>query len=425
MKKSLKLFTLVFALMFAVVVKVNASDLSSKLTVDDGLGGLSTYETYYNAEEDITEVNVRLTLNDTVIDTVLDQHPGHAGEGSNAKLGWFYITLDPGLAAPLYKQNQSFESFDDSTIEEIKDTLRGKITEKDKSIWDEVWPIGLIIRYKDADGKWVISNTPGDGVTTIRQDLANKLGVYSSELKYGENYRFEMYENQTFYYIWSDVNPNSASNTIAKEEFIAMDFEIAFPIQTTNEEESVYHLTLEDAVKNGYDYIAINEDITVDKDVIIPKDKIVVIAEGATVTLKDAEITTKGGYIINQGTVVSGETKYYNVLVSLKDGDDYISDAYLVAEGEKVSIPTKEGYKLIDVKVYTADDEEITVTDGSFVMPAEAVAIEGTLEKITEKTPIKEEKNPDTGDNVMLFIILGIFGLVGTAIATNKLRKNA
>ena len=33
-------------------------------------------------------------------------------------------------------------------------------------------------------------------------------------------------------------------------------------------------------------------------------------------------------------------------------------------------------------------------------------------------------KNPETGDNAMIFMVLGLIGLVGAAVTTNKLRHN-
>lgn len=101
---------------------------------------------------------------------------------------------------------------------------------------------------------------------------------------------------------------------------------------------------------------------------------------------------------IKNGTVTAVETAYEGDLV-------------------KLDIKPDKGYKVSSIKVLDHLDREVKVTDNSFTMPDSPVFVEVTF--------VKDEVVPNTGDNVMLFVVIGLIGLIGTVIATIKLRKNA
>lgn len=87
-------------------------------------------------------------------------------------------------------------------------------------------------------------------------------------------------------------------------------------------------------------------------------------------------------------------------------------------ETVKLDIEAKEGYKVASIKV--VDDllgDEIEVKDNSFTMPNMSVIVEVTF--------AKEEVVPNTGDNVITFIVIGLISLIAAGYAANKLRKNA
>lgn len=72
---------------------------------------------------------------------------------------------------------------------------------------------------------------------------------------------------------------------------------------------------------------------------------------------------------------------------------------------------------------YLGDDvtvETLQDGDGSYVVKAPS-ATSSTAPTVE----VKDEENPNTGDNVIAFIIIGLMSLIIGAIATNKLRKNA
>lgn len=116
----------------------------------------------------------------------------------------------------------------------------------------------------------------------------------------------------------------------------------------------------------------------------------------------------------------------YNVkLEEVENGEVTLSTEKAVAgQPVKLTFEAAKGYKLSKAVYVGADKKEVEIKDGKFVMPEEDVTVTVTFEKEEVKETVKEE-NPNTGDSVMLFVIFGLIGLVGTAVATNKLRKNA
>ena len=415
LKENFKMFTLVFALMFVFIVKVNASDLSSTITVSDGLGGLTTFTKSYDSINNINNLKVVLTVDETVIDTILAQKPGVGGN-----LSYFYMGINPNIGiTSMYKQNYYYAVDTTKTVDEIKEELKESITDSDLSSNGVVWNIGLMIQYYDTtSNSWKLSNTPGDGVTSISGDLVSKLGLTdSSELEYGVNFRFAMYENYNWYYVWTDINPNNSSGSLGLEEYIKVSYEIAFPVTSSNDEESVYHITLKDAIENGHNNIIINSNIELTEDITIPEGTKVTIAEGKTVTLNGAKIINKG-IINNNGTITDGQGNYYTVITESENGI-VVADKNLVLSGEEIVLTTtaNNGYNLKSIKVIDlTNNNEITLEDGKFVMPRGNVKVIANFEKI---------EVPNTVDNIMVFVILAIISSIASIFAINKLRKNA
>lgn len=415
LKKKFTIFTLLFVLMFSLIVKINASDLSSTITVSDGLGGLTTFTKSYDSVNDINNLKVVLTVNETVIDTILAQKPGVGGN-----LSYFYMGINPNLSATsMYKQNYYYPVNTTKTVDEIKAEVKSSITESDLSSNGVVWNIGLMIQYYDTtSNSWKLSNTPGDGVTSISGDLVSKLGLTdASELEYGVNFRFAMYENYNWYYVWTDLNPNNSSSSLGLEEYIKVSYEIAFPVTSSNDEESVYHITLKDAIENGHKNIIINSDIELTEDITIPEGTRVTVSEGKTVTLNGAKITNKGT-IDNKGTITNGQSNYYTVDTEVENGTLTV-DKNLVLPGEEIVVTAtpNDGYSLKSIKVIDlTNNSEVTIENGKFVMPQGNVKVIASFEKV---------ETPNTVDNIMIFVILSIISSITLMFTVNKLRKNA
>lgn len=129
---------------------------------------------------------------------------------------------------------------------------------------------------------------------------------------------------------------------------------------------------------------------------------------------------------------------------SVKPEDGYTK--YEVAEGEfvvakTITFDTKtEDISVMNHKSLTLKLDELIIKYGEFKVADEKLAKveKGVITALKEgKTTItvkfdgKEKtynltvfKNPETGDNAMIFMVLGLIGLAGAAVTTNKLRHN-
>ena len=410
MKKIFKLLTVMLVVFAVSISKVYATDLTDKITADDGLGGISTFTKTYDAKNDVNNLKVSLVVNEDSINKILNQKPG-----VGAQLSTFYIGISPNTGnVPVYKENYYYYHTDTKTIDQIKADVLARIDEDDLSNTETVWPIGVgILYYDSSNSKWVKSDTAGDGVTTCRQDLMNKLGLNdSSELKYGVNFRFFMYNNLDWWMVWSDKNP--ATETPTKVEYIKVSYEILFPIKSSNGTESVFHTSLKDAIENGHDEITINEDLRVTEDLTIPEGKTLIIPEG--VTLYIADDVNIDGDVQKNGTILLGNNELFFVNVLDTSNGTVTVTKNLALEGEEITITVTpdKGYELDKLKVLNTDGSEIVVTNGKFIINSD-VEISSTFKKT--------ENNPQTSD-INLALILGIIGIASAGAVISLKKRN-
>ena len=410
MKKIFKLLTVMLVVFAVSISKVHATDLTDKITADDGLGGISTFTKTYDAKNDVNNLKVSLVINEDSINKILNQKPG-----VGAQLSTFYIGISPNTGnVPVYKENYYYYHTDTKTIDQIKADVLARIGEDDLSNTETVWPIGVgILYYDSSNSKWVKSDTAGDGVTTCRQDLMNKLGLNdSSELKYGVNFRFFMYNNLDWWMVWSDKNPTTETPT--KVEYIKVSYEILFPIKSSNGTESVFHTSLKDAIENGHDEITINEDLRVTEDLTIPEGKTLIIPEG--VTLYIADDVNIDGDVQKNGTILLGNNELFFVNVLDTSNGTVTVTKNLALEGEEVSITVTpdKGYELDKLKVLNTDGSEIVVTNGKFIVNSD-VEISSTFKKT--------ENNPQTSD-INLALILGTIGIASAGAVISLKKRN-
>ena len=439
MKKTFKLLTIMLAVFVVFASKAHATDLTDKITANDGLGGLSTFTKTYDAENDVNNLKVSLVVNEESINSILSQKPGVGG-----KLSTFYLGISPNTGnTPVYKENYYYYHTDTKTVDEIKEAVNARIGEDDLSSNETVWIIGVGIQYYDSvNNKWVSSGTNGDGVTSCREDLMNQLGLTDeSELKYGVNFRFFMYNNLDWWMVWSDKNPNT--DTPTKVEYIKVSYEILFPIKSTNGTESVFHATLKDALERGYDEITINEDITLSEDLTLPDGKSLTVGEGATLTvpagvslviedgailsidedaileLEDESVLDGEGTIEKNGKIVVEGTELFFVgIADLENGvvtvDNEVSFAGDVIT---ISVAPSEGYELDTLKVVDADGNEVIVTNDKFTLTSD-VEISATFKKIPTEVEVLP---PQTSDiNLPLILSMILVAVVGTVFALRK-----
>lgn len=110
---------------------------------------------------------------------------------------------------------------------------------------------------------------------------------------------------------------------------------------------------------------------------------------------------------------------YYLIYVDedIKNGTVTAVEKAYSGDLVKLDIKPDKGYKVSKIEVLDHLDRSIEVKDNSFTMPTSPVMIKVTFEK--------EEVVPNTGDGIITFIIIGLISLIATGYAVNKLRKNA
>lgn len=236
-----------------------------------------------------------------------------------------------------------------------------------------VWGTTLTIQYSKDGGKtWTDSGGDADGIATIGSNLLKKLGLSSNDdLIYGENYRFGMYNDYTFICGWNIYQ------SLGKE-YVAVEWEIAFPITGEHDGQSVFFTNLEDALTSESEYITINKDVTVDSDVVVPEGVWIFIADGATLEIKEGNTFENNGKVYGD-VRVNGVVKTYSSIVINPSKNGSVSvNSIVAASGDTVIIENKAdaGYILKSILVYDSfNDKIIEVKDGKFVMPTGPVEI--------------------------------------------------
>ena len=123
------------------------------------------------------------------------------------------------------------------------------------------------------------------------------------------------------------------------------------------------------------------------------------------------------------------EASAHKVIVTESKNGKVTVDKTSAKKGEKVTltITPEKDYELDKLVVKDANGKELTVTKGVFEMPATDVTISATFKKVavqettTEKT---EEENPKTGDNILMYLSLGLASVAVSAVSVKKFRKS-
>lgn len=373
MRKTLRVMVLALIVTILTLSSVSANDLTESITASDGLGGVISFEKTYNSEKDVNELLVKLTVTEESINKILTQAPGNSSEA--ASLGTFYITLKPGLAGNSFQKYNWFFT-KNTNIDEAIEKVDTEISKETVSTYDSVWPCGLYIQYYDANTeKWVIVGDTSNGGKTIKANLMEKLNLSEeSELKYGVNFRFFMYENYYWLYGWK-----TAENT----EYIKVSYAIEFPVTAKVEGGDVYYPSLESALTSESKNIIVNKNITVNNNITIPEGTTITIVDGVTVELAEDVTLTNNGTIL--GALKKGEnTEVYhsatvdepkNAEVSLEE------NSYASNNEVKVVVKLDDGYELSKVQILDGSGKDITDTVNydsekqTFTMPNCAVKV--------------------------------------------------
>ncbi len=107
----------------------------------------------------------------------------------------------------------------------------------------------------------------------------------------------------------------------------------------------------------------------------------------------------------------------HNVKVQENAKNGAVSSVQTAVEGEEVTVNAvpEEGYELSKIVVTDAEGNEVTVTNGKFIMPTSDVTVSATFVAAT---------NPQTGDNIVTYIVMGVVSMVLVGISALYLKKN-
>jgi len=421
MKRGLGLLGVTLTSMLLAINTVNATDLSNQIETNSaGLGNSITFEKSYDKDNDVTKVLVTLLVDENSIDTILNQK---SGSGSNLSI--FYFSLNPKLAGSTFKKNLVWvgDNLTHKTYESALNTLKTSVDSENAVAYSEIWPSALTVQYSIDNGKtWTTSTQEGNGAISIKEDLLAKLSLSdASDLVYGENFRFSMYDEYTQIWGWDALD---ADGTSLGKEYVAIDWEIKFPISGKIENEQVLFTTLDDAINSGSTSITVNENLVVNSNIEIPTGVTLTVADGITLEVKDGNTFVNNGTVL--GTVkIEGVTKTYSTIYveEAKNGTITV-DKTNAATGDIVTVTTKanEGYKLKSIEVIDmSSNKVIEVLDGKFVMPENDVEVVALFENISS-TNNEIVDNPKTFDNIMVYVIFGIAGFIAIIFNVKNLK---
>ena len=112
---------------------------------------------------------------------------------------------------------------------------------------------------------------------------------------------------------------------------------------------------------------------------------------GKQITVSKSEIETK----TNQQIVVKEKIKGYAVTVKEPVNGQITVDKETAKKGEEITVTetANDGYKLVEITVTDENNNPVTVTDGSFIMPASDVEVTATYEAIEYTITVDAEAN--------------------------------
>lgn len=427
MKKSLKIFTLAFALMFAIMVKVNAetittwNDLKTCLTT----AGTATCETEGKitaAAENITVVGDKtLILGDTL--TIANRFKVDTGTKltvkGNVTAGQYMFMAEAGSTLKLESGvfTSTSRNANSANVAMIVSVFGAPTSGSSKTYVE----VGKDVEFKDGGIAIYQDRTTGKAAYGVVVDFYGKMSMTKNgDVRYnvftvlgnikqmtGEDLpTINIYEGATVtnedspaiygagYAIW-----NIKGGTFTGSEALSI-------------KSGKFNITGGTFVANGK-YVK-PEDVQAKGSASEDTGAAISItgndgyAAGVELNIANATVESKNGYAIFEG-ITKGVTPAVKGM-SITSGEYAGKEAAIYAENAEKFIEGGEFKGEIDEK-FLSEDLETKVIDG--------------VTYIGESIPKEEVKTPETGDNVMLFVILGLISLIAAGYAANKLRKNA
>lgn len=444
MKNGLKLFTLVFALLFAVVVKVNAEsvtvDTADKLNTcvqtTGNLCKLGADITLANPLEIGTEVTIDLngyqiapgtTFSSDSVVIVL--HGGTLTVEDSKGTGKITTT---NANSDIFVGIKMTKAGGDDTKEATLIVNNGTIEGYDYGISGNGNPgrgntvvnvVGGTVKGLSAAGAGIFQ--PQEGSVLI--EGGKVIGATGIEMRSGTLLVTggTIEATQPFSVSASGNGSTTTGVGVAvSQHTTGKDLTVAITGGTVKGEKAVYQSNVQNNNKETVDKIQIGI-IGGTFDGKVESENIEnFIAGGEYNTAIDESYISKNSNVesSNNGTVV--KTAWDINVEKTENGTVTVKETAFAGETVKLDIKPEKGYQVDTIKVIESlYNEEVEVDDNSFTMTNAPVSVKVTFKKEEIKT--NDVKNPNTGDNVMLFVVLGLIGLIGSAVATIKLRKNA
>lgn len=411
MKKTFKFFGVIFMTLLVSLNIVDAKDLTAKMESSSVLGDSINYDYYYDEDADINEVLVSILVDESSIKNVLDQT-----SSSGSELSIFYLTFNSKMEGETFKKLGVWAGGGLRTFDEAKSKLDADLSKEAAVNYSDIYVNALSVEYYNGTA-WVKSDTEGNGSTSIRDDLVAKLGLTdASELEYGENFRFSMYDEYS--YLWGIEAFDAAGESLGVEYF-RFDWKIEFPVSGKLNDSQVLFTSVNEAIEAGSKDITVNKNTTVTEDLVIPSDVSVYVGSGVTLKIADDVDFEVEGAILGTVEIDGEEVRYSLITVEDSKNGTVLSNKEFAATGEEVTLEVKadDKYELDSLKVFDLDDKEVEVKDGKFIMPDKEVYVVATFKEANAVV------NPNTSDNVVMFVIFGLVGLTVSVIGTKKFKK--
>jgi len=412
MRKSLKLFTLAFTLLFAVAIKVNAETIvRTETELKDCIATAGTTEAtkaVCNVGSDI-ELTDRITIEDgKYVEIIL-------GEGLGANRILVKEGADVGLMFNV--KGGVLKLTGPGGIFASKNAIQvlGNYSKNGEAIKSEV------IVGKDVQ---VISNS------------------HVAILMYGKGAKLDVYGTiETKVEGWSAISGNgTVTDSIDYGNTVINIYDGAV---VKNEKDTAIYQPQSGELNVYGGEITGTTGIEMRAGKITVKGGTITGTAVPTVTKENGSGTTTTGAgiaIVQHSTeldlvanVSGGTVKGYTALYhnnTENNSDEAAAKVILEVTGGKFEA-INEGKNAI-----YSDAKENFITGGEFKgeldekffsEELETKVIDGVtyIGESIPKEEVKEEKTPETGDSIMLFVILGLISLIGIGFAANKLRKNA
>lgn len=370
MKKSLKLFTFALALLFAVVVKVNAEECTDNCIAQVGT------EKYATVQEAIAAVEDGGTINLLAGEFSVEIKTGRINKS-------FTIVGAPNHGTILTGGLSIGTDHSSKGVQNYTVGVKG-IAFKNKGI-----AVADIRNVNIEDNK--LENV--SGVAAIRVidpaiDAVESNVVVKNNIVDGAEQGIR---------IRTGYNIEITGNTIKNTDHNAITIEHGSKWAANDGTVVIDNNTFENWALGGEGRVvraAFGAATQLEKEIAFTGNKM----------LRDEEPVEEYAKITEVGTTaVDLEKNYWN-----SDNPDF--DKIISVKGGNEEVEIAEYYK-----EETMEDKDLN----TYVEPPKK---EETKEETKEE--IKEEPNPKTGDNAMLFVIIGLISSVGTLLVTKKLRTN-